>query len=233
MRRMCERFCAKSAIADERVDTCKDVPHHPLHPAHGPDRNRSGRGALACDDALLRAALLVYPRIADTRDGGYLARWSTSGLPLRRWLANGLLLHARNTALAARRRAARHEPTEVSELDQTARLRPADHETDALLALERQWAVRVVTEAHEEVRSELHTEGRDAWWELFRLHTVHGKPYAEASQITGVPLTSASSVHRQVVDRLRARLIAILERDGARTEDLEVELAALQDLLER
>lgn len=184
------------------------------------------------EPAELVNAFLVA-RIADTRDGGYLARWSTSGLPLRRWLANGLLLHARNTALAARRRAARHEPTEVSELDQTARLRPADHETDALLALERQWAVRVVTEAHEEVRSELHTEGRDAWWELFRLHTVHGKPYAEASQITGVPLTSASSVHRQVVDRLRARLIAILERDGARTEDLEAELAALQDLLER
>lgn len=166
-------------------------------------------------------------------DPAYLARWSTSGLPLRRWLANGLVLHARNTALAARRRASKQEPTDIAALDQTARLRAADHETDALLALERRWAVRTVTEAHEQIRSELDTEGRAAWWELFRLHTIHGKTYAEACAATGIPLTSASSIHRQVVDRLRAALVSILERDGARPEDIEAELAALQDLLER
>lgn len=165
-------------------------------------------------------------------DPAYLSRWSSSGLPLRRWLANGLLLHARNTALAARRRAAKQEPTDIASLDQTARLRAADHETDALLALERRWAVRTVTEAHEQIRSELDTEGRAAWWELFRLHTIHGKSYAEACGSTGIGLTSASSVHRQVVDRLRAALIAILERDGIRADDMDAELALLQDLLE-
>lgn len=162
----------------------------------------------------------------------YLARWMGSGLPLRRWLANGLLLHARNTALAARRRDARRVASDPVELEQTERLRPADHETDALLALERRWAVRTVTEAHEQIRAELDAEGRSAWWELFRLHTIHGKTYAEACASTGVPLTSASSVHRQVVDRLRAALVAILERDGIRASDIEAELALLQDLLE-
>jgi len=165
-------------------------------------------------------------------DATYLARWSASGLPLRRWLANGLLLHARNAVLASRRRAARHEATDVGELDRTARLRAADHETDALLALERRWAVRTVTETHEQIRAELHSEGRDAWWELFRLHTVHGKAYAEACAITGVALGSASSIHRQVVDRLRGALVAILERDGIRREDIDAELASMQDLLE-
>ena len=38
---------------------------------------------------------------------------------------------------------------------------------------------------------------------------------------------------RELAAMLRAALVAILERDGARTEDLEAELAALQDLLER
>jgi len=166
-------------------------------------------------------------------DEAYLARWSCSGIPLRRWLANGLVLHARNSALAARRRAERHDAVDFTELDRTSRLRPADHETDALLALERRWAVRMVTEAHEQIRTELDAEGRDAWWELFRLHTIQGRPYPEASRATGVPLSSASSVHRQVVDRLRAALVAMLERDGARAEDIQSELAALQDLLER
>jgi DNA-directed RNA polymerase specialized sigma24 family protein len=169
---------------------------------------------------------------ARVADAGYLARWTASGLPLRRWLANGLLIHARNTALAARRQSARHDGIEFEELDRTAQLRLADHETDALLALERRWAIRTVTEAHERVRSELDAEGRSAWWELFRLHTVHGKTYAQACGVTGIPLTSASSVHRQVVDRLRATLVAILERDGIRQEDIDNELALLQDLLE-
>jgi len=169
---------------------------------------------------------------ARVAEAAYLTRWSTSGLPLRRWLANGLLLHARNIALAARRRDGRRAPVDLSELDATARLRPADHETDALLALERRWAVRTVTEAHEQVRAELDSEGRSAWWELFRLHTIHGKPYAEACTMTGLALTSASSIHRQVVDRLRGALVAILERDGIRPDDIEAELALLQDLLE-
>ena len=169
---------------------------------------------------------------ARVADPAYLARWSVSGLPLRRWLANGLLLHARNTALAGRRRAARVEAVDFEELDRTARLRSADHETDALLALERRWAVRTVTEAHERIRAELESEGRSAWWELFRLHTIQGRPYAEACGATGIGLTTASSVHRQVVDRLRAALIAILERDGLRADDMDAELALLQDLLE-
>jgi DNA-directed RNA polymerase specialized sigma24 family protein len=165
-------------------------------------------------------------------DGSYLARWSASGLPLRRWLANGLLLHARNTALAARREAARRDPLAFEDIDRTAQLQFNDHETDALLALERRWAIRTVTEAHERVRSELDAEGRSAWWELFRLHTVHGKSYAQACAVTGISLTSASSVHRQVVDRLRDMLVAILERDGIRREEIDNELALLQDLLE-
>ena len=169
---------------------------------------------------------------ARVAEPSYLARWSASGMPLRRWIANGLLLHARNTALQSRRRATRHDAIDFDELDRTARLRAADHETDALLALERRWAVRTVTEAHEQIRAELDSEGRAAWWELFRLHTIHGKPYADACSATGVPLTSASSIHRQVVDRLRAALLAILERDGIRGDDIEHELALLQDLLE-
>jgi DNA-directed RNA polymerase specialized sigma24 family protein len=161
----------------------------------------------------------------------YLARWPDSGLPLRRWLANGLFIHARNTALAARRRDRLAPRADDIPPESIAATRAAEHETDALLALERAWAIRTVTEAHEQVRTELDAEGRSAWWELFRLHTVHGMPYAQAAPATGVPLTSASSVHRQVVDRLRGALRAILARDGIRADDIDRELALMQDAL--
>ena len=169
--------------------------------------------------------------VARLSDGAYLSRWTESGLPLRRWLANGLVIHARNMALGARRRNDLLARTSLDEAEQTAALRASDHETAALLALERAWAIRVVTEAHEQIRTELQAEGRGAWWELFRLHTVHGMPYAKAGPIVGVPVPSASSAHRQVVDRLRAALCAILERDGIRGDEIEQELASLQDLL--
>ncbi|MFO0005367.1 MAG: hypothetical protein ACK559_29995, partial [bacterium] len=50
-------------------------------------------------------------------DDMYLARWISSGIPLRRWLANGLVMHARNTLLAARRRAEHGGSVDPKELD--------------------------------------------------------------------------------------------------------------------
>lgn len=174
-------------------------------------------------------------------DDAYLVRWSASGLPLRRWLANGLLIHTRNTVLAARRRrellsrdvvaqeAIASDSVSAEDVS-NARNSPA-HETDALLALERAWAIRAVTEAHERIRTELQAEGRAAWWELFRLHTIHAMAYAKAAPAVGIPLSSASSVHRQVVDRLREALVDILSRDGVGPDEVERELALMQDLL--
>ena len=62
-------------------------------------------------------------------DASYLSRWSASGLSLRRWLANGLLLHTRNTRLAARRRAEHGTSAPNDELERAAALRASDHET--------------------------------------------------------------------------------------------------------
>ncbi len=161
-------------------------------------------------------------------DSDYLARWSVSGIPLRRWLANGLLTHARNRALAEARRA-RHggsvDPAELARMTST-------HATDALLALERAWAVRTVTEAHERVHSELIAEGRASWWELFRLHGVQGMSYEQACPIAGVAPSNATNVHRTVVMRLRDALRAILEREGIRPDEIDRELALMQDLLQ-
>ena len=164
----------------------------------------------------------LVSRVADPQ---YVARWAASGMPLRRWLVNGLITHARNKAQTeARRRSAQAEidPLHVAE----------SVETSALLALERAWAMRVMIEAHDRVRSEFDADGKGAWWELFRLHTVQGLGYAQAAAATGVPSGSASHVNRVVATRLREVLRSLLERDGIPPDEIDRELALMQDLLD-
>jgi len=162
---------------------------------------------------------------ARVSDPGYLDRWSASGMQLRRWLVNGLITHARNRAQTeSRRRGVR------AEVD-PAHLAGAV-ETSALLALERAWAMRVMIEAHDRVRSEFDADGKGAWWELFRMHSVQGIGYAQAAAVTGVTPGSASHINRVVATRLREVLRAILERDGVAPDDIDRELALMQDLLE-
>ncbi len=160
-------------------------------------------------------------------DSAYLARWSQSAMPLRRWLANGLLTHARNDALARARRSRHGGSVPPAELE---RMTDA-HETDALFALERAWAVRTVTEAHEQVHTELVSEGRADWWELFRLHGIQGMAYEQACAITGIARSNATNVQRAVVVRLRDALRRILEREGIRPDEIDRELALMQELL--
>ena len=160
-------------------------------------------------------------------DASYLTRWSASGLSLRRWLANGLLTHARNRAMSEARRRSVQAIVDPNTLEATA----PSHETNALLALERAWAMRVMIEAHDRVHSELQAEGKSAWWDLFRFHSVQGLSYAVASKATGVPLTSASNVNRVVATRLREALTNLLERDGVARAEIEHELGLMQDLL--
>lgn len=160
-------------------------------------------------------------------DGAYLADWTRSGLPLRRWLANGLLTHARNRALAESRRRAHGsavDPAMFSSIADT-------HATDALLALERVWAIRTITEAYECVRASFESEGRGAWWDLFRLHAMQGMPYANACRITGVAASNATNVHRAVVARLRETLARILQRDGIHSDEFEREIGLMKDFL--
>lgn len=178
--------------------------------------------------ALGEPAELVHDFLASRlAESEYLRRWADSGLPLRRWLVNGLLTHTRNRALAEARRGRFGGSIDPAELERVT----SAHQTDALLALERVWAVRTVTEAHETVHRALQTEGRDNWWELFRLHGLQGMPYAQACAISGIAPSNATNVHRAVVARLRAALVAILERDGIRPDEIERELALMQDVL--
>ena len=161
-------------------------------------------------------------------DASYLERWKASGLPLRRWLASGLIAHARDRARTEARRHRAGGSVDPAALD---RLAADAGEQPALLALERAWAMRVMLEAQDAVRVELDSEGRGAWWDLFRMHSVQGIAYEQACAATGIAPGSASHVNRVVARRLRDALAAILARDGVPSDDIERELALMQDLL--
>ncbi|MDI9403402.1 MAG: hypothetical protein QM516_05970 [Limnohabitans sp.] len=164
-------------------------------------------------------------------DANYLERWLASGLPLRRWLLNGLLLHVRNRAIAESRRRARGDAGIGGESGGTPGDIAASTEPTAMAALERAWAIALVTEAHDRVRAGLVAEHRENWWECFRLHVLHGLPYADACPMAGVATANGANIVRTVSKRLAAMLAELLSREGVRDEDIDAELEVIQRLV--
>jgi len=167
-------------------------------------------------------------------DSNYLERWLESGLPLRRWLLNGLLLHVRNRAIAESRRRARGDAGVGGDAPAAEALSGAQAaEPEALHALERAWAIGLVTEAHDRVRVGLVAEHRENWWECFRLHVLHGLPYADACPMAGVSQANGANIVRAVSRRLAAMLAELLARDGVAEADIDAELEVIQRLVQR
>lgn len=163
-------------------------------------------------------------------DPTYLERWIDSGLPLRRWLVNGLLLHVGNRGIAEARRRARGDAG-IGGAEPAASI--SSMEPGALEALERAWAIGLVTEAHDRVRAGLVAENRETWWECFRLHVLHGLPYADACPMAGVSTANGANIVRAVTKRLAAMLAELLTRDGVAEQDIDAELELIQRLVQK
>jgi DNA-directed RNA polymerase specialized sigma24 family protein len=136
----------------------------------------------------------------------YLEAWNASGLTLRRWMMNGLLLHVRGVVRDAQRSRERPLDAAVGAL--------ASDEPDPSAAFERAWARAIVSEACAQVEQALIAEGRDRAWRVFRLHTLDGRPYGELESEFGLTRQQMADLVRGVTTRLRARVRELLDEEG-------------------
>lgn len=162
---------------------------------------------------------------------GFFDAWRASGLPLRRYLMNGLSLDAR-TLLRSERREAERRRRYAAEEAAEARER-ARREANAEAAFERAWARTVVAEACERARAELALERDGRAWEVFEAHVLRGESYGQIAGALGsasgdggerVNDEALAVIVRRVGRRMRAALRAVLAEEGASAEEIEREL---------
>jgi len=159
----------------------------------------------------------------------YLVQWRESGLPLRRWLMNGLLLHLHERARNERRASRRAELRDPGLLERV--VGDAEHAPDDERAMDRAWAEAVVEAAVRETVQELERAGRAQAWATFRRHFVDGVAYDAIARDTGVPVKELKA-HAKLVQRwLRAGIERVLQQDGVAAEAIEAETDRLVAML--
>jgi hypothetical protein len=149
----------------------------------------------------------------------YLEAWNASGLTLRRWMMNGLLLHVRGIVRDAQR--SREKPLDAS----IAAIESAQPDPSA--AFERAWARAILAEACAQVEQALVAEGRDRAWRVFRLHALDGAPYRDLEAEFALSRQQMADLVRGVTTRLRARIRELLDEEGRFGDDAIDEIVRL------
>ena len=149
----------------------------------------------------------------------YLEAWNASGLTLRRWMMNGLLLHVRGIVRDAQR--SREKPLDAS----IAAL--ASAQPDPAAEFERAWARAILSEACAQVEQALVAEGRDRAWRVFRLHALDGVAYRDLEAGFALSRQQMADLVRGVTARLRARIRELLDEEGRFGDDAIDEIVRL------
>lgn len=157
---------------------------------------------------------------------GWLAAWMESGIRLRRWLMNGVLLYC-HEQVAARSRDGRVTLLPAETLDGEG------HAEDAVRVFERVWARGVVEQATVRARELCEEAGQVRHWELFLRHHVGQQPYGVLAPEFGVTEQQAAGMVRTASIKLRRALLEILVRDGAPDAALDAEISELLRAMQR
>lgn len=158
----------------------------------------------------------------------YAARARASGMRMRRYIANGLLFHARGVVRDRARAGNRAEAPPEELLDRTP-LAPAADE-----AFERAWAQSIVRDACIRVEAALQASSRgrsNIAWELFRRHALDGRRYAELVGEFGLEEQQMADLVRGVVRRLRTEIEQTLALEGVPAPEIASEVSFLLDRL--
>lgn len=141
----------------------------------------------------------------------YLAAWNASGMTLRRWMMNGLLLYVRGIVRDMQR--SREKPLETLKSEALVAAL-ASAEADPSRAFEQAWARAILAEACAQIEQSLFAEGRDRAWEIFRRHSLDGLPYGELEGEYNLSRQQMAELVRGVTTRLRARVRELLDEEG-------------------
>ena len=152
-------------------------------------------------------------------DAESLAKWRSSGLPLRRWLMNGLLLWVRGEI--RRRRAQSGRETALP----PGLVAPVASAEDVF---EREWARSIVSDACELVARELEAAGDLRRWRLFARHVIDGRTYDEIAGEEGCTAADARNAARFVRVRIDGALERLLVDEGVPAGEVRQELARIQ-----
>jgi hypothetical protein len=158
----------------------------------------------------------------------YLVKWFESAMPLRRFLANGMLLYLREERRARMRRDgasldAMHE--------QGADALAAPDDARAFRELERAWARSVLGEACERARNELVAAGKAHAWAVFERHFLEGVTYEDAARELGLRPESARPAARLAQAKVRDWTRWILVLEGVSEREMDEAIADVQRLV--
>ncbi|MEY3027406.1 MAG: hypothetical protein RLZZ238_2303 [Planctomycetota bacterium] len=160
---------------------------------------------------------------------GYVANWQQSGLPLRRWLVNGLLLHARERQREMRKAARDGEGGECGGCG-CATPCEVGLEPSAFERFERAWSRALLGDACSLAERELVAEGDADAWEVFRRHFLDGMEYADIGLQLRITAAEARTRARRASYRFERALRQLLEDEGVARDDLDDEIAWLMEV---
>lgn len=147
-------------------------------------------------------------------DGDYLRAWSGSGLPLRRWLMNGMLLFLHEQARVLRRASrARPLPDTLTSVSDTE--------------FERAYAVSLVREAMDATRRGLQADGMDMHWQAFIARHTHARACDVFRSTHDLTPGQFHHLVRMATARFRKVLVDMVLLDGVHREDADTEIQRL------
>ena len=145
----------------------------------------------------------------------FFQRYQASGMRLRRWLMNGLLLHARGVV----RDRSRQQRREGAPIESASHITGGESTAEA--AYNHAWALALLSEACASIEAALVAEGRDRAWTVFRRHALDGRSYLDLETELGLGRQQMADLVRSVTRRLRTRVLELLEDEGGvASEDL-------------
>ncbi len=151
----------------------------------------------------------------------WLRAWPSSGLRLRRWLMNALLMYLQEQYRADKRSARTPERRNASIEDQP----------DASLEFERAWARQLVANACIEAAQRCDAAGLSEHWDLFHRHYLLGEPYGDIVRSNHLSARQAEVRCRAARSRFVAALRESLRQDGAQEDELDDEIRSLMETL--